>query len=178
MLDVLMTIFLGLSQGSKRVAWSNIGESNSWYIEEKFLVSKVPLNNPTRIPEDAIRAYWSLWYGLAQSGQPFGFKRVGIPDETDDEPSKPTTTAHSSVEPSDEEERPKKQVVQASSSKQRESSKPAQTPDQCSTIAEKLLFLQSLAGDEDEVYCKVLEMVAQRRVSVFPSDPYEYPVLI
>lgn len=166
-----------MAQGSKRVAWSNIRESASWYIHEKFLLPEHPLNNPTRISEDALRAYWSHWHELAQSGQPFGFKRVGLPDETDDGPSKPTTTANSPVEPSDEEEPPKKQAVLASSSKHRMSSKPAQTPAQCSTSAERLLFLQSLAGDEDKVYRKVLEMVAQRRVSVSPLDIYEYPVV-
>jgi hypothetical protein len=173
-LDVLITIFLGLAQGSKRVAWSNIRESTSWYIHENFLLPKYPLNNPTRMSEDALRAYWSHWYKLAQSGQQFGFKRVGLPDETDDGPSKPTTTANSPVEPSDdEEEQPKKQAVMAGSSKHRMPPKPAQTPAECSTSAERLLFLQSLAGDEDKMYRKVLEMLAQRRVSVFPLDIYE-----
>ena len=168
-LDVLITIFLGLAQGSKRVAWSNIRESTSWYIHEKFLLPKYPLNNPTRMSEDALRAYWSHWYKHAQSGQLFGFKRVGLPDETDDGPSKPTTTANSPVEPSDDEEKqPKKQAVMASSSKHRMPS----TPAQCSTSGERLLFLQSLAGGEDKMYRKVLEMVAQRRVSVFPLNIY------
>jgi hypothetical protein len=169
--DGVITSFLELAQGGKRVPWSSIKESTRWYIRKKFLLPNHSLNNPVRISESTLRAYWNHWYNLAQSGQPFTFKRVGLPNETDDGPSKPATV-DSPAEPSDEEEQPKDrtrrmEVEPAGSNTQRVASQPARTPNQCGIGAERFLFLRSLAGSEDKAYLEVLEMIAQRRVSVY-----------
>ena len=62
--------------GSKRVAWKGIKVAPEQYISKKFLLSGQTLENPTRLLEHNVRAYWNHWYQLAQSGHPFAFKRV------------------------------------------------------------------------------------------------------
>ena len=167
----VITIFLELAQGGKRVPWSSIKESTRWYIRKRFLLPNHSLNNPVRISESTLRAYWDHWYNLAQSDQPFTFKRVGLPNETDDGPSKPAKVS-SLAEPSDEEEQSedgtrRMEVEPAGSSTQRIASQPPRTPNQCGIGAERFLFLRSLAGSDCKAYLEVLEMIAQRRVSVY-----------
>lgn len=73
-------IFLGLKKGAKQVAWKGIREANEWFIDETFLLSLRTFDNPTRLTEHNLRAYWKHWYNLSQSGKPFTFKRTGARD--------------------------------------------------------------------------------------------------
>ena len=60
--------------GGKRVAWRDIQAAPRQYISSKFLLSGHTFQNPTRLPERSVKAYWNHWYTLAQSGQQFTFK--------------------------------------------------------------------------------------------------------
>ena len=60
--------------------WKGIREANEWYLGESFLLPKHTFDNPTRLSETSLRAYWKHWYNLSQSGQPFTFKRTGAHD--------------------------------------------------------------------------------------------------
>ena len=50
-----------LADGSKRVAWKSIKENNSWYISKTFLLNKQTFENPTRLQENHLHAYWKHW---------------------------------------------------------------------------------------------------------------------
>jgi hypothetical protein len=69
-----------LKKGAKQVAWKGIREANEWFIDETFLLSLRTFDNPTRLTEHNLRAYWKHWYNLSQSGKPFTFKRTGARD--------------------------------------------------------------------------------------------------
>ena len=65
-----------MAKGSKRVAWKNIKAQNTWYISKTFLLNRRTFDNPTRLSESDLRAYWEHWFKRSQSGDEFTFKRV------------------------------------------------------------------------------------------------------
>ena len=72
--------------GSKRVAWKDIKASPEQYISKKFLLNNQVLENPTRLHDHVIKAYWKHWHTLAQSGHPFTFKTTAAASTNASEP--------------------------------------------------------------------------------------------
>ena len=165
----------------KRVTWKSIKAANTWYIKEKFLIHHYTLENPARLSESALRAYWKLWYDLAKGGHPFTFQRVGTPADTSGGPSKPPSksdAAGSQEEPSNDEGQDKargkkhKQIspsdttgVSTDSESGTDPEKELLSPKACTTDAEKLTFLWELAGSSDKDYQATVALVAQMGVS-------------
>ena len=62
---------LELKGGGKKMKWGEIIKDNAWYIDECFLLPNRVLSNPDRFRGDEVRAFWTHWYKLAESGQHF-----------------------------------------------------------------------------------------------------------
>lgn len=171
-----MTTFLELAKGGRRVTWKSIKAANAWYIKEKFLADGHTLENPARLSESALRAYWQLWYDLAKKGQHFAFQRVGTPADTSGGPSKPDS-AGSEEEPSEDEDKARgkkrKQIspsdttgVSTDSENGTDPEKELSSPKVCISDAEKFAFLRGLASSSDKEYQNIIALVAQMGVSV------------
>jgi hypothetical protein len=176
-LGLFMIAFLELAKGGKQVTWKSIKAANTWYIKEKFLIRHHTLENPARLSESALRAYWKLWYDLAKGGHPFAFQRVGTPADTSGGPSKPDA-AGSQEEPSNDEGQDKargkkrKQIppsdttgVSTDSESGTDPEKELSSPKACTSDAEKLTFLRGLASSSGKEYQSTVALVAQMGVS-------------
>jgi hypothetical protein len=167
--DLINTVFLELKGGGKSAAWTRIKQANGWYIDKQFLLPGKTFHDPTRMPEDAIHAYWTHWYKMAQSGDSFCFTTVQPRREEVD---------GGGERQSEEESQPKKgdgdkdggnssdgdRSRREGAPKESEDEQYSLMPDQCNSEEEKLAFLRSLCGDEVD-YQVVVDLVAQMRVS-------------
>ena len=182
--------FAGLAKGSKRVAWINIKKQNSWYISKTFLLNRRTLDNPTRLSETDLRAYWEHWLKRSESGHEFIFKRVSTPSgdvsSGDIEPGN-----RSSAEPEKENEKQEEDVEEEEEEEEEEEKDKGTdddddgkeeedkgkdnggegdedhvcvAPDQCQTDEEKFTFLRSLLPRKKE-YQAIVEILAQMKVS-------------
>ena len=183
-LELLVTVFFtGLKKGSKRVMWKGITESNSWYISKEFCLYREVFGNPTCLPESTVRAFWRHWYKMAQSGNPFTFKRTSACDEdatgtsnksTNEDFPKPDTSEaekETTKKSSSEEEEDKNQGNQPEDDDEEDKGKSSDlgeellTPDRCYSEEQKITFLCSLGGTSDGVYQGIIDIVVQMGVS-------------
>jgi hypothetical protein len=175
-----------LGGGGKRVPWTEIKDSNDWYIDAAFLVPGKTFGNPTLSIKRTIQAYWSHWYNLSQSNQPFTFKRTypphtsssdeqesdkrankRAPTEDGDEDSKRVPTEDGDegskrVPTSDEDEGGKRVPTDE---EQDENKIEEATPARCCSDEEKVGFLRALADPSDRPYLSVIATLAPMKVS-------------
>jgi hypothetical protein len=161
--------------------WKAIQRKNRWYIRDSFLLPKCTFDNPTRLSESILRAYWKHWYNLSQAGTPFTFKRTGAYDSAvcsdSDEPQEGRPMEKISEEeeqptrdrkPQEEEEEVEGQPGEASAEDEDDhsgSGGKVLTPDQCTSFGEKIIFLRSLVHSDGKAYRDIINIVAQMRVS-------------
>ena len=185
--------FSGLKGGSKRVKWKNIAKNTEWFIGRPFLIPGKALENPTRLAEATLRAYWEHWFELSQSGQEFTFKRVSPPrgetgedmednegdgarykdseQEDGEHPSedggedKQSEDQVQSEHPNEDDADDKQSEDQAQDSPRTQTVAEV-TPNQCHTDEEKMDFLRSLCLWSDD-FQAVIGAVAQMVVSSF-----------
>ena len=158
--------------------WKGIREANEWYLGESFLLPKHTFDNPTRLSETSLRAYWKHWYNLSQSGQPFTFKRTGAHDvdarSDSGEPqgelpkedmSEEETKGRSSGEEEEEEVDGLPGKSDAEDGNKHPDSHGALTPDQCHSFGQKIIFLRTLASSDNAGYKDIISILAQMEVS-------------
>ena len=168
-----------LAKGGKRVAWKSIKAQNTWYISKTFLLSRRTFDNPTRLAESDLRAYWEHWFNQSESGHEFTFRRVGAPIRNNDLESGSESSNQDEDENEDKEDKSKgkgknredeEEEVDKSGRKGGggESDDGEEsigvTPDQCHTDEEKFTFLRSLLPRKKE-YQAVVDILAQMKVS-------------
>jgi hypothetical protein len=162
--------------------WKAIRKKNRWYIRDSFLLPKRTFDNPTRLSESDLRAYWKHWYDLSQAGRPFTFKRAGAYDATicsdSDEPQEGGPKENTS----EEEEQPTRDREPQEEEEEEVEGQPGEagaededghsgsggkvlTPDQCTSFGEKIIFLRSLVHSDGKAYRDIVNIVAQMRVS-------------
>jgi hypothetical protein len=177
--------FSELKKGSKRVAWQNIKQQNDWYISSTFLLPNRVIENPTRLGESDLRAYWKLWYRLSQSGQNFTFKRVGSPgSKADSNPGSDGEGENEVKEKSEPEGGRSKEPGSASdpgskgeqggsqvNDQPEDTAEGGVTPDQCHSDGAQISFLRTLNPDYQE-YQVVIDLLAQMRVSSYYHSAY------
>lgn len=163
--SALVTGVLGLKGGSKRVSWKGIAKKNQWYISEQFLLPGKTLDNPSRLAEATLRAYWKHWFDLACSGVILTFKRISPPIEeegssntsdSDEEQAKAAALKPDESQPEPTQDGNSKQKSQLSNEDQGPT---MLTPDQCESDEEKASFLKDIY--KSGTYETIVEIVTQ-----------------
>ena len=133
--------------------WGEIIKDNAWYIDECFLLPNRVLSNPDRFHGDEVRAFWTHWYKLAESGQHFTFKRVGNyqPNEGDLDEEKGVEYDKEGGSASDEQ-------LGAD-----------MTPSSCKLDKEKISFLRSLLPQQEHKYHSIITTLASMEVCTYVS---------
>lgn len=124
---------------------------NEWYIDEKFLLKTRKFYNPTRLSENSLRAYWTLWYDLENSDQPLTFKQVGL------KPNQLESDGRSS----EAEGKGEEQEISDNGEKQADE---GEIPKSCKSEKEKLLFLRSLLPQHQRDFHSIINAVAPMEV--------------
>lgn len=152
--------------------WKGIREANEWYINKPFLLPSRTFDNPTRLSESDLRAYWKHWYNSFQSGKPFTFKRTGARDagahNSSDEPKEKDLPEDISEEGEKKTLGGRKPEEEEDEDKDSDRGEEVLTPDQCHSEGEKIRFLRSLVhanGDNGKEYQEIIDILAQMRVS-------------
>jgi len=158
--------------------WKGIKEANEWYLEESFLLPKHTFDNPTRLAEGSLRAYWKHWYSLSQSGKPFAFKRTGAYDANaysdsgepqgelpKEDMSEEETKGKRSEEEEEEEVDGEPGKCDTEDGDKHSDSDEALTPDQCHSFGQKIKFLSSLASSNGTAYQDIINILAQMEVN-------------
>jgi hypothetical protein len=142
----------GIGGGVKNVKWKDVKAHNPWYISKEFLLPGKTFYNPTRMPEAAVRAYWKMWYGLAQSNTHFAFLHVGSypgGDSMEKESTGMKKMEVDSEDASDNDSGPKELKV----------------PKDCRSDENKIAFLRSLLPSHFYQYHTILKSLALLEVS-------------
>ena len=156
-----------------------------------FLLDRRTLENPTRLSEADLRAYWEHWFKQSESGHEFIFKRVSAPsgdvssgdtepgNQPSAEPEERGEKQEEEVEDEEEEEvedEEKDKGTDGGDDDEEEDGKGKDNggesdenhvcvaPDQCQTDEEKFTFLCSLLPRKKE-YQAIVEILAQMKVS-------------
>jgi hypothetical protein len=162
--------FLGLRGGSKRVNWKSITKHTEWYISETFLLPGKPFENPTRLGESHLRAYWNHWLKLSRSGNHFTFKHTTPPiGETGSDPESNSGKKAGRGGPEQSESEPEVEDNHKKGGKPDNVGSPKlgpalRTPDRCYLGRDRTRFLHSMCGWHDG-YQAVVSTVAQMVVS-------------
>jgi hypothetical protein len=167
---------LGLKGGSRRVKWKSVTKHPEWYIGRAFLLPKKSFDNPSRLGETTLRAYWEHWFDLSSSGEEFTFKRTSPPHgaaggdrNSDSETRKKAGTNSEDSDSESEKKTGKEDSIQGESDSEQEKDSQSQedqdgpTPDQCHTDQEKIDFLHSLCQWSND-YQVVVGAIAKMKV--------------
>ena len=163
--------FSELKGGSKRVNWKSVAQHTEWYISEAFLLPGKPFENPTRLGEATLCAYWNHWFRLSGSSSgEFTFKEIRPPggeagnNGDSDDGREPKTKDIKQVGSKPDEGGSGKESEDKVGESQRNQALTDITPDQCHSDEEKIEFLRSLCPWSSD-YQAIVGIVAEMMVS-------------